>query len=271
MLAPALHIPDGLLTLPVALAGWAVAVPALALALHFTGGVLGERLIPRLGLLAAFMFAAQAFQFPVPGGTTAHVVGAGFVALLAGPWAGLLVTAAVVGAQALLFQDGGLLALGWNLTNMGLVCGFTASAVHRAGARPRAEAGARWRVGAALAGTWLGTSLGSLATCLEVAASGATPLQVSLPAMLGLQAGPGLMEGLATAGAVAFLARARPSLLEEVPSQGQAAAAAVTALVLAGLGAAAAAADPVALWGLGALLLAAVPVTGAAWWLTRGS
>lgn len=206
MIVPALHIPDGLLTLPVSAAGWAVALPALALALRLTRGELGERQSPRLGVLAAFVFAAQVLQFPVPGGTTGHFVGAALASILVGPWATLLILAAVLGMQALLFQDGGLLALGWNLVNMGVVCGFTAHGLYRLGSRWSPPA-------AAFAAAWIGTQLGAVAMCLEVAASGGTTLSVAVPAMLLAQGLVGLGEGALTAGAVGFLARCRPALL----------------------------------------------------------
>jgi cobalamin biosynthesis protein CbiM len=76
---------------------------------------------PLMGIMAAFIFAAQMINFPVAGGTSGHLLGGALAAIVLGPWAGMLVMTAVIAVQALLFQDGGLLVMGANIFNMGLV------------------------------------------------------------------------------------------------------------------------------------------------------
>jgi len=85
-----------------------------------------------MGILAAFIFAAQMLNFPVAGGTSGHFLGAALAAILLGPWAALLILTVVLLGQSLVFQDGGLLALGANIFNMGIVGSFSAYWVHRA-------------------------------------------------------------------------------------------------------------------------------------------
>ena len=148
----ALHIPDGFLTPVVAAVGWLVASVLLTMAVRQTSRHLGERMVPMMGVLAAFIFAAQAINFPVAAGTSGHLIGGALAAIVLGPWAGFLVMTVVVGVQALLFQDGGLLVMGWNIVNMGALTAFSGYAAfrlalrlagdHRAGRLAGAFAGA---------------------------------------------------------------------------------------------------------------------------------
>src|SRR5688500_14150732 len=87
LLSPALHAPDGFFSLPVALAGWAVSVVVIGLAVRETNRQLNEPMVPLMGIFAAFIFAAQMLNFPVAGGTSGHMVGGGLAAIMLGPWA----------------------------------------------------------------------------------------------------------------------------------------------------------------------------------------
>ena len=116
-----LHIPDGFLSLGVSLACWLLAIIGVGIALRKSREVLGERQVPLMGVLAAFIFAAQMLNFTVAGGTSGHLIGGALAAVLLGPWAGILTMTTVVAIQALLFQDGGLLVMGANITNMAIM------------------------------------------------------------------------------------------------------------------------------------------------------
>ena len=118
---PSLHIPDGFLNLVVAGICWLVTVIILTIAIRRTNKSLGERQIPLMGIMAAFIFAAQMINFPVAGGTSGHLLGGALAAILLGPWAAMLVMTAVIVVQGLLFQDGGLVVMGANILNMGLL------------------------------------------------------------------------------------------------------------------------------------------------------
>jgi len=222
LLAPVkLHIPDGFLSPLVSLVGWALAVLAVAFALRQTRGQLGSKQIPLMGVLSAFIFAAQAINFPVAGGTSGHLLGGTLAAIILGPWAAVLVMTAVIGVQALLFQDGGLLVLGFNIINMGVVTAFTGHVVYRALKRLLGPGRGSLLVAGAV-GAWLSVLLGALATAVELALSGTTPLALAAPAMGGVHALIGLGEAVITVGALSFIYAARRDLLdlgEEAPAK----------------------------------------------------
>lgn len=209
----ALHIPDGFLSAPVALVGWLLAIIFVGLAIRKTRDQFDERQIPLMGVMAAFIFAAQAINFPVLGGTSGHLLGGALAAIVLGPWAAVLVMTAVVGLQGLLFQDGGLLVMGWNIVNMGLLAAFTGAAVFRLVRVWPSNGRATLLVGSAVA-AWLSVMAAAMATSLELAASGTSPLAIVLPAMLGVHAFIGVGEAVITGGALLLIYSARPDLLQ---------------------------------------------------------
>ncbi len=209
----ALHIPDGFLSPWVAALGWLLAIGIVAQALKRTRRQLGERQVPMMGVLAAFIFAAQAINFPVAAGTSWHLMGGALAAMVMGPWAATLIMTAVIAVQGLLFQDGGLLVMGWNILNMGVLTAFGGYAVYRFLMR-LAGAGRTARLAAAFAGAWVSVMVGAIATAIELAVSGTSPLALALPAMTAVHALIGIGEGLITMGAVAFLATSRPEVLQ---------------------------------------------------------
>ena len=219
-----MHIPDGFLSSAVAVLGWGLAVLLLGTALRQTRRQLGERQVPVMGVLAAFIFAAQAVNFPVAAGTSGHLIGAALAAITLGPWAAVLVMTAVVAVQALLFQDGGLIVMGWNLVNMAGLAVLGGYASYRGVLR--LVGGHRGgRLAAAFAAAWVSVEVGALATAVELAASGTTTLSFGLPAMASVHALIGLGEGVITIGALALLLTARPEILREAetsPGQGAA-------------------------------------------------
>jgi cobalt/nickel transport system permease protein len=208
-----MHIPDGLLSVPVSIALWVVAIAAVGLALVRVGDEMGERQVPLMGVMAAAIFAGQMLNFPVAGGTSGHLMGAALATILLGPWAAILVLTSVVSIQALLFQDGGLLALGGNIFNMAVVGVAVSFAVYSIA--QRLANGRRLGVfaGGFLTG-WLSIFIASLGVGLQLAASGTTRADLAIPAMGGVHALIGLGEGLITVGALAFIYATRPDLLK---------------------------------------------------------
>lgn len=209
----AMHIPDGFLSLPVAVVGWLLMAVFVGLALRRTRDQLGDRQVPLMGLLAAFVFAAQMINFPVAGGTSGHLLGGVLVAVLVGPWAAALVMTTVIAVQGLLFQDGGLLALGFNTMNMGIVAAFVGYAVYSWLQKALRTVRNADLIAAAVA-AWLSVLVAAAATALELAVSGTSPLDVALPAMLGIHAVIGIGEALITVGALAFIRQTRPDLIQ---------------------------------------------------------
>lgn len=208
-----MHIPDGFLSLGVSLVCWTLAVAGVGVALWRSREALGERQVPLMGVLAAFIFAAQMLNFTVAGGTSGHLIGGALAAILLGPWAGILTMTTVVAIQALLFQDGGLLVMGANILNMGIIAPVVGYGVYR-GATALAR-GQRWGllVGGCAA-AWASVVIAAVATAVQLAFSGTSPLGVALPAMAGVHVLIGVGEGLITAGALAFVAAVRRDLLE---------------------------------------------------------
>ena len=213
-----LHIPDGFLSLVVSLICWAMTVITLSVAISRTNKSLGERLVPLMGIMAAFIFAAQMINFPVAGGTSGHLLGGALAAIVLGPWAGMLVMTAVIAVQALLIQDGGLLVMGANILNMGLLTAAIGYGLYRS------VVGSSRRVKLAVAGVaaWLSVMAGALATALQLWLSGTSGLQTVVIAMLGVHSLIGIGEALITVAALAFILRTRPDLLGEksVSAQG---------------------------------------------------
>jgi cobalt/nickel transport system permease protein len=116
-----MHVPDGFLDIPTSIGTGIVAAVGVGLALRGARKELDERTAPMAGLVAAFVFATQMVNFPVGAGTSGHLLGGALAAALVGPWTGILVITCVLLVQALLLADGGITALGTNITLMGLV------------------------------------------------------------------------------------------------------------------------------------------------------
>lgn len=116
-----MHIPDGFLNAPVSLGAVVLAASATAVALKKSKGSIEAEVAPMVGLTAVFIFAAQMLNFPVAVGTSGHLIGGALATILVGPWAGLLAMVVVLGLQTLIFADGGLSAIGSNVTVMGVV------------------------------------------------------------------------------------------------------------------------------------------------------
>jgi cobalt/nickel transport system permease protein len=206
---PKLHIPDGFVNLPVSLLCWAITIVLLSIAVRRTQADLGERQVPLMGVMAAFIFAAQMLNFPVAGGTSGHLLGGALAAITLGPWGGMLVMACVIGVQALLFQDGGLVVLGANILNMGILTALIGYGLYRSVAGQSLGA----RLGVAAVAAWLSVMAAALATALQLWLSGTAQLQVVIPAMLGVHALIGIGEALITVAALSFISRTRPDIL----------------------------------------------------------
>jgi cobalt/nickel transport system permease protein len=214
----ALHIPDGFLSAGVALACGVLAIAAVAYALRVANVELDEARVPLLGVLAAFIFAAQMLNFPIAGGTSGHFLGATLAAVLLGPWLACLVMAVVIAVQAFAFADGGISALGANVLNMGvlgaLLAGFAVTAAMTVAPHTRS-------VFLSVVGvvSWLAVMVGAAATSVELAVSDTIPLGTSLPAMLGVHSLIGIGEAIITVAAVSAVLVSRPDLVALAPAE----------------------------------------------------
>jgi cobalt/nickel transport system permease protein len=213
-----LHIPDGFLSPLVALFCWIITIIVVAIAIRKTSHALGQKQIPLMGIMAAFIFAAQMINFPVAGGTSGHLLGGALAAIVLGPWPAVLVMTAVVAVQGLLFQDGGLLAMGANILNMGILTAAVGYGLYRL----VANRGTGHKLGVAGLAAWLSVMAAALATSLELWLSGTARLDIVIPAMLFVHALIGIGETLITVAALAFIIKVRPDLLgsESVSGKG---------------------------------------------------
>ena len=191
----------------------AISAAGVALAVRQVKLSLPPQRMPLLGLSAAFLFAAQMINFPVAGGTSGHLIGGTLVAALLGPSAAILVLTTVLLVQCLLFADGGLLALGANIFNMGLVAtlsGYACYALLR-----RLLPGLTGRLAAVAFAGWCSTVLAAVSCAGQLAWSGTVAWPVALSAMGGIHLVIGLGEGAISALVLLALARTRPALLEQ--------------------------------------------------------
>lgn len=171
-----MHMSDALLSLPVAGAFWAVSGATLALSARRLDKDPDPARAPRMGVLAAFIFAAQLINFALPGtGSSGHFAGGTLLALLLGPWAAFLAMASVLCIQALFFADGGLLALGANLFNMGFIACFIAVPMVHAPLSLGRPSPARKRI-AIMAASITACTLGAVSVCFQTSASGISQL-----------------------------------------------------------------------------------------------
>jgi cobalt/nickel transport system permease protein len=207
-----MHIPDGFLTNRIALSLAAVSGVSILYAARRAKVDISGRTAPIMGTLAAFVFAAQMLNFPVFGGTSGHLIGGSLLAVLLGPLAGTLTMASVVIAQALFLQDGGLVALGANIFNIGAVTCFSGYAVFGIFGKGAFE-GKHLFLAGFLAG-WCSVMVSSACCAFELGLSGAIPLHIGLPAMLSYHAIVGIVEGMLTGGVLKFLLKVRPDLMK---------------------------------------------------------
>ena len=240
-----MHMADALLSPSVGITFWAAALAAMGHASRRLRERLDQRLVPLMGVLGAFVFAAQMINFTIPGtGSSGHLGGGLLLAVVLGPEAAFLAMASVLTVQALFFADGGLLALGCNIWNLGFYPAFIAYPLVY---RPLAGGGGRSVLLASIAAAAVALQLGAFSVVLETVLSGRSelPFEAFVLFMQPIHLAIGLVEGLVTAGVIAYIRGARPELLE---GRG------VTAPLRSG----------VRLWRVAAVLLIAALLTGGA-------
>ena len=164
-------------------------------------------MVPLMGVMAAFIFAAQMLNFPVLGGTSGHLLGGVLAAVTLGPYAGAIVLSLVLFVQCLIFQDGGLSALGANIFNMAIV-GTILSYYLYILLRKIIP-----RLVAIFLTSWLSVVIASFFCALELALSGTSPFKVALTAMLFVHFFIGIGEAMITVLVLSFIFKVRPDLI----------------------------------------------------------
>ena len=202
-----MHIPDGFLSPPVWGSLAVVSLGAVSLAARKAQAGAGESRAPLLGVMGAFVFAAQMINFPVGVAASSHLVGAALLSYTVGPWAATVVMSAILVIQALIFQDGGVTALGANVFNMavaGVALGYL----------PYRICGGRWRRVAILAGGFLSVFVASTFTLGELLLSRVPLSNHALAGALGIFALTGAVEGVITLAVTEAIERVNPQWVE---------------------------------------------------------
>ncbi|MGH8929693.1 MAG: energy-coupling factor ABC transporter permease [Egibacteraceae bacterium] len=209
-----MHIPDGFINAATSVGGGVVAAGGLGVSVKRTAQIMEERQAPLAGLVAAFIFAVQMLNFPVAAGTSGHLLGGLLAAVLVGPWAGSICVAVVLIVQALLFADGGLIALGLNILNMAIVTAFGGYGVFALLRRVLPKSRTSVVVASGVAAL-LSVVLSATAFTVEYAIGGAgsAPVSTVAAAMVGVHVLIGIGEGVITALTVSAVLGVRPDLV----------------------------------------------------------
>ncbi len=210
----AMHAPDGFLDAGTAVVTALISLAVLVFALRQAKSQLAEKAIPLAGITAAFIFAAQMFNFPVAAGTTGHLIGGALAAILLGPSVGVVVVTIVVVVQALAFADGGLTALGYNVLNMAIIPAYGGYAVFRLFRSwlPKSSGGV---VGATAVAAWASVVMAAIGFSIQwlFGASAPVAFDTVFSAMVGVHALIGVGEALISALAVGAVLASRPDLV----------------------------------------------------------
>jgi len=210
-----MHMANELLSPEVAAGGFAISIASISYASYRLREKLNTEIIPLMGVLGAFVFAAQMINFTLPAiaGTSDHLIGTALLAILLGPHAALIAITGVLVIQCLIFQDGGLLALGTNIINMGVIPAYVSYGIWKAMSRgDKITAGKL--MPAAFLSAFIAVICGAVAVCIEVGLSGVLviPLSKFSAVMIGLHAISGAIEGLITSAVLLFLYKLYPQL-----------------------------------------------------------
>jgi cobalt/nickel transport system permease protein len=206
-----MHIPDGFIPITQGIVYWIIALVFIALALRWARKELSEEKVPIVAVLAAAIFALQAFNLPVGMGTSGHLVGGALAAIVLGsPFAAVFILSIVLIIQGVIFGDGGITTMGVNIINMGVIGGFVGyygyTGIRSVIKNPYVSAGIA---------AWFACLIPALAASVELWIAGTFPLVPGLIAMGTYHAAIGIIEGVVTAAAVYLIIHARPDLMDK--------------------------------------------------------
>jgi len=209
-----MHIPDGLITntpsITTAIAMWIASLTFLAWSWKKAKATYSHSITALLAISSAFVFAAQMINFPIAFGTSGHLVGGTFLAVLLGPYAAMLSMTIVLLMQAFFFADGGILAFGMNAFNMAVIGGLSFFLIKLF---TRGSSGSRRFIPCVFVASWLSVMAGALVAALEISPAFAGGIMVTVPSMLFYHAIIGLGEGAITAVLISSLQRVQPAIM----------------------------------------------------------
>ena len=214
-----MHIPDGLLDPITTVVLWIVTIIFMIIGFKKIGKSFeeedSEKLIPYIGVLAATLFAFQFVNYPVPGGTSGHLVGGTLVGVILGPWAAVIVIFMILVVQSL-FGDGGITAIGANTFNMGVICGIVGFYIVKALIlilnKTNMEKQKKLTIATAI-GSYVSIVLAALIAGIEIGIGGAIPMNIAVPAMVFWHLIIGIGEAIISAFIVYFIYKVKPEFI----------------------------------------------------------
>lgn len=214
-----MHIPDGLLDPVTTIVLWVITIAVLILGFKKMGKIFeeeeSEKLIPYIGVLAATIFAFQFVNYPVPGGTSGHLVGGTLVGVILGPYAAVIVIFMILIVQSL-FGDGGITALGANTFNMGIIGGILGFYIVKLLVSLLNKTSMQKEVKVTLAtgiGSYIAIVLAAFMAGVEIGIGGAIPMTIAIPAMVFWHLIIGIGEAIISALIVLFIYKVKPELI----------------------------------------------------------
>ncbi len=214
-----MHIPDGLLDPITTVVLWIIVIVVMIFGFKKMGKVFeeedSEKMIPYIGVLAATIFAFQFVNYPVPGGTSGHLVGGTLVSVILGPWVAVIVIFMVLVVQAL-FGDGGITAIGANTFNMGVICGIVGFYIVKLLVLILNKTNLKKETKVTIAtaiGSYIAIVLAAFFAGVEIGISGAVPIEIIVPIMIFWHLLIGIGEAVISALIVYFIYKAKPELI----------------------------------------------------------
>lgn len=204
-----MHIPDGFLDLKTTVSFWTISLVFLSYSIKKLREILEQKIVPLMGVLGAFVFAAQMLNFPVLNGTSGHFVGGVLLGIVLGPFAGFISMSSILLIQSLLFADGGITALGANIFNMGVIGTIFGFYIYKYFLKIFKN---NFIISSFLAG-FIAIVLGAVSCSIQLAISNTVPINLGLPAMAGIHALIGIPEGFITSIILNFIYKTRKDLI----------------------------------------------------------
>ncbi len=214
-----MHLPDGLLDPFTTMVLWVVSITVMIFGYFKMGHIFekedSEKLIPYIGVLAAVIFAFQFVNYPIPGGTSGHLVGGTLVAIILGPWASVIVLFLILVIQSL-FGDGGITALGANAFNMGIIGGIFGFYLVMLFVKLLNKTSIKKELKLTIAtgiGSYIAIVLASIVCGIELAISGKIPIEIAVPVMAFWHILIGIGEGIISALIVYYIYKTKPEFI----------------------------------------------------------
>ena len=213
-----MHIPDGFLDTPVIISTYLASAGGLAFSWQKVKKQFDQQTVPQMAVLAAFVFVAQMINIPITGGTSGHLLGGFLAALFLGPYAAVFIMALILFVQMLIFQDGGLTALGANILNMGIIGVGSGYLVYSLlenvnGLFAKSHL---FRSGIIFLAAWISVVAGAVFCGVELGLSGLADVKITTGLMASVHALIGLIEGIMTVFIFEAVQMIRPDLIYSV-------------------------------------------------------